>query len=91
MSEFRYCKFTQEWTLFAPERLKRPIYFTSQHTLRKEEEECPFDRGKEEYTPMRLTALIKKASGNVELSPISTTHSLLTTPPLQAKSITLKK
>lgn len=69
MSEFRYCKFTQEWTLFAPERLKRPIYFTPLHTLRKDAQECPFDRGKEEYTPHEIDRIDQKGEWQCRVVP----------------------
>lgn len=59
MSDFRYCKLTREWTLFAPERLKRP---NDLHNKKEEvyigeiiHERCPFDMGKEEFTPNEIT------------------------------------
>ncbi len=57
MSEFRYCKLTKEWTLFAPERLKRPNDLNNKKDLTLGElihEKCPFDMGKEEFTPNEI-------------------------------------
>ncbi|MBN2826228.1 MAG: DUF4921 family protein [Campylobacterales bacterium] len=69
MSEFRFCKFTQEWTLFAPERLKRPISFNTQHTLRKDEQECPFDMGKESHTPNEIARIEQKGHWQCRVVP----------------------
>lgn len=58
MSEFRYCKLTREWTLFAPERLKRPRNLHNKKDVYLGEiihEKCPFDMGKEEFTPNEIT------------------------------------
>ncbi|WP_044419479.1 galactose-1-phosphate uridylyltransferase [Halarcobacter anaerophilus] len=58
MSEFRYCKLNREWTLFAPERLKRPKDLDNKREKYLGEiihEKCPFDMGKEEFTPNEIT------------------------------------
>lgn len=58
MSEFRYCKLTREWTLFAPERLKRPKDLNNKKETFLGEiihDKCPFDMGKEEFTPNEIT------------------------------------
>lgn len=60
MSEFRYCKLTKEWTLFAPERLKRPKGLNNKKEVYLGEimhEKCPFDLGKEEFTPHEITRI----------------------------------
>jgi UDPglucose--hexose-1-phosphate uridylyltransferase len=57
VSEFRYCKLTKEWTLFAPERLKRPNDLNNKKESYLGEiihEKCPFDMGKEEFTPAEI-------------------------------------
>lgn len=60
MSEFRYCKLTKEWTLFAPERLKRPNDLVNKKESSPGSlihESCPFDMGKEEFTPNEITRI----------------------------------
>lgn len=60
MSDFRYCKLTREWTLFAPERLRRPNDLQNKKEVYLGEivhEKCPFDMGKEEYTPTEITRI----------------------------------
>lgn len=60
MSNFRYCKLTREWTLFAPERLKRPNHLHNKKDVYLGEiihEKCPFDMGKEHYTPNEITRI----------------------------------
>ncbi|QKF83238.1 galactose-1-phosphate uridylyltransferase [Halarcobacter ebronensis] len=60
MSEFRYCKLRREWTLFAPERLKRPKYLNNKKEAYLGEiihEKCPFDMGREEFTPNEITRI----------------------------------
>ena len=49
MSEFRYCKLTKEWVLFAPERLKRPNNLDNKKQVAPKNivsEKCPFDMHK---------------------------------------------
>ena len=58
MSNFRYCKLTREWTLFAPERLRRPNDLNNKRDVSLGEiihEKCPFDMGREEFTPQEIT------------------------------------
>ncbi|MEA2029093.1 MAG: galactose-1-phosphate uridylyltransferase, partial [Campylobacterota bacterium] len=71
MSEFRYCKLTNEWTLFAPERLKRPINFmpSSKNSLAQDASSCPFDSGKEEYTPSEITRIAQKDAWQCRVVP----------------------
>ncbi|XPV68368.1 MAG: galactose-1-phosphate uridylyltransferase [Halarcobacter sp.] len=60
MSEFRYCKLKREWTLFAPERLKRPNNLHNKKEPKPKEiidNECPFDLGKEQFTPNEITRI----------------------------------
>ncbi len=59
MSEFRYCKLTKEWTLFAPERLKRPNYISTnkQSSLQQNDLLCPFDANNEQYTPNEIARI----------------------------------
>jgi UDPglucose--hexose-1-phosphate uridylyltransferase len=60
VSDFRYCKLTREWTLFAPERLKRPSDLHNKKDVYLGEiihEKCPFDMGKEEFTPNEITRI----------------------------------
>lgn len=57
MSEFRYCKLSKEWILFAPERLLRPKDFYHNGNKKDEEETCPFDRNKEHLTPHEITRI----------------------------------
>lgn len=60
MSDFRYCKLSREWTLFAPERLKRPNHLNNKRGVYFGEiihEKCPFDMGKEEFTPSEITRI----------------------------------
>lgn len=60
MSDFRYCKLTREWTLFAPERLRRPNDLNNKKEVYLGEivhEKCPFDMGKEEFTPNEITRI----------------------------------
>ena len=58
MSEFRYCKLKKEWRLFAPERLRRPNDLNNKKEIHPGElihDKCPFDMGKEQYTPNEIT------------------------------------
>ena len=58
MSEFRYCKLKKEWRLFAPERLRRPNDLNNKKEMHPGElihDKCPFDMGKEEFTPNEIT------------------------------------
>ena len=57
MSEFRYCKLKKEWRLFAPERLRRPNDLNNKKEIHAGElihDTCPFDMGKEEFTPNEI-------------------------------------
>ncbi|MBD3792938.1 MAG: DUF4931 domain-containing protein [Campylobacterales bacterium] len=58
-SEFRYCKLTKEWTLFAPERLKRPddVNNKVKKHVRDGSDSCPFDHGKEDLTPKEIARI----------------------------------
>lgn len=68
MSEFRYCKLNQEWRLFAPERLKRPINFASQHTI-DSRHTCPFDEGNEAHTPNEIARIEQKGKWQCRVVP----------------------
>lgn len=60
MSDFRYCKLSQEWTLFAPKRLKRPNHLNNKKSVYFGEiihEKCPFDMGREDFTPNEITRI----------------------------------
>ncbi len=60
MSEFRYCKLYEEWVLFAPQRLKRPTDLDNKKDEQPGElihDNCPFDLGKEEFTPNEITRI----------------------------------
>jgi UDPglucose--hexose-1-phosphate uridylyltransferase len=60
MSEFRYCKLTKEWTLFSPERLKRPSDLDNKKEQQPGElihDSCPFDMGKEQFTPNEISRI----------------------------------
>jgi len=69
VSEFRYCKLTKEWTLFAPQRLKRPIEHTHQASIAKGALNCPFDPGKEHYTPEEITRIEQKGEWQCRVIP----------------------
>jgi UDPglucose--hexose-1-phosphate uridylyltransferase len=55
LSEFRYCKLSKQWVLFAPKRLLRPIDFNKNEPLN--EQECPFDANKEHLTPHEIARI----------------------------------
>jgi len=60
LSEFRYCKLEKEWRIFAPERLKRPNDLHNKKEIHPGElihDKCPFDMGKEEFTPNEITRI----------------------------------
>ena len=73
MSEFRYCKLTKEWTLFAPERLKRPKDLDNKkNDISLGEiihEKCPFDLGKEDFTPNEITRVSQDGSWKCRVVP----------------------
>ena len=55
-SEFRYCKLTKRWVLFAPKRADRPNNFIIKE-IPLEECVCPFDAGNEHLTPKEITRI----------------------------------
>lgn len=61
MLEFRYCKLSEEWVIFAPERLKRPNDLNNKKEQQKhyeiEHENCPFDLGKEPLTISEISRI----------------------------------
>ena len=72
MSDFRYCKLTREWTLFAPERLRRPNELNNKKEAYLGEivhEKCPFDIGKEEFTPSEITRISQDGSWKCRVVP----------------------
>ncbi len=72
MSEFRYCKLTKEWILFAPERLKRPNNLDNKKQVTPKNivnEKCPFDMNKEEYTPHEITRISQNGSWQCRVVP----------------------
>ena len=52
-SEFRYCKLTKRWVLFAPKRSDRPNNFIKKQ-IQMDECVCPFDSGNEHFTPKEI-------------------------------------
>ena len=60
LSEFRYCKLSKEWTLFAPERLLRPKDLNPNQSEATSQEECPFDVHKEHLTPLGIAEIIQE-------------------------------
>lgn len=72
MSEFRFCKLKKEWTLFAPERLKRPNNLDNKKEPTPKEitdERCPFDIGKEEFTPNEITRITQNGTWQCRVVP----------------------
>lgn len=72
MSDFRYCKLTREWTLFAPERLRRPNHLNNKKEAYLGEivhEKCPFDIGKEEFTPNEITRVSQDGAWKCRVVP----------------------
>ncbi len=72
MSEFRYCKLTKEWVLFAPERLKRPNNLDNKKQVAPKNivsEKCPFDMHKEEYTPHEITRITQNGEWQCRVVP----------------------
>lgn len=72
MSEFRYCKLKKEWTLFAPERLKRPNNLDNKKDTSNKDianEKCPFDMHKEEYTPHEITRITQNGECQCRVVP----------------------
>jgi UDPglucose--hexose-1-phosphate uridylyltransferase len=72
LSEFRYCKLTKEWTLFAPERLKRPNNLDNKKQATPKNivsEKCPFDMHKEEYTPHEITRITQNGEWQCRVVP----------------------
>ncbi len=53
MSEFRYCKLNRKWVLFAPNRLKRIDEYNKSFP-KDDEKDCPFEAGKESFTPPEI-------------------------------------
>ncbi|QOG11462.1 galactose-1-phosphate uridylyltransferase [Arcobacter sp. FWKO B] len=52
-SEFRYCKLTKRWVLFAPKRADRPNNFIKKKVI-ADDCICPFDAGNENLTPKEI-------------------------------------
>ncbi len=62
MSEFRYNKLTRSWTLFAPNRAKRPNDFDDQKDkFQSSKESCPFEPGNEVMTPNEVARIEDKS------------------------------
>ena len=55
-SEFRYCKLSKEWILFAPKRINRPNNFFKE-TFFNKDSTCPFDVGNEHMTPKEIARI----------------------------------
>jgi len=55
-SEFRYCKLTKRWVLFAPKRSDRPNNFIKKQ-IPLDECVCPFDAENEHLTPKEITRI----------------------------------
>lgn len=53
-SEFRYCKLSKKWVLFAPNRAHRPNNFLNKVDKNIENNICPFDVGNEYLTPAEI-------------------------------------
>ncbi len=72
MSEFRYCKLKKEWRLFAPERLRRPMDLHNKKEIHPGElihDKCPFDEGKEEFTPNEITRISQNGKWKCRVVP----------------------
>ena len=72
MSEFRYCKLEKEWRLFAPERLKRPNDLHNKTEIHPGElihDKCPFDMGKEQFTPDEITRVSQNGEWKCRVVP----------------------
>jgi len=73
LSEFRYCKLTKEWTLFAPHRLKRPNYVSANQDNKlsslNQNNLCPFDEGNEEYTPNEIASIYQNGKWQCRVVP----------------------
>ena len=72
MSEFRYCKLKKEWRLFAPERLRRPNDLHNKKEIHPGElihDKCPFDMGKEEFTPNEITRVSQNGEWRCRVVP----------------------
>lgn len=72
MSEFRYCKLKKEWRLFAPERLRRPNDLHNKKEIHPGElihDRCPFDAGKEEFTPNEITRISQNGEWKCRVVP----------------------
>jgi UDPglucose--hexose-1-phosphate uridylyltransferase len=68
LSEFRYCKLSKEWVLFAPERLLRPKdFYLNQNSM--QEQECPFDANKEHLTPHEIARISQEKSWQCRVVP----------------------
>lgn len=72
MSEFRYCKLEKEWRLFAPDRLKRPNDLHNKREIHPGElihDKCPFDMGKEQFTPDEITRISQNGEWKCRVVP----------------------
>ena len=57
MSEIRFCPLRGERVIIAPNRLHRPIDFAFCEKERENINECPFERGRENFTPKEIFSL----------------------------------
>ncbi|MGB6328869.1 MAG: galactose-1-phosphate uridylyltransferase [Halarcobacter sp.] len=72
MSEFRYCKLKKEWILFAPERLRRPADLNNKKDIHPSvliHHSCPFDAGKEEFTPNEIARVSQNGKWKCRVVP----------------------
>ena len=67
-SEFRYCKLTRQWVLFAPSRAKRPHNFEPQSQI-AHETLCPFDHGSEHLTPPEIERIERDGKWSARVVP----------------------
>lgn len=67
-SEFRYCKLTKRWVLFAPKRADRPNNFIIQKAI-EDDCLCPFDEGNEHLTPKEITRIGDSKSWRARVIP----------------------
>lgn len=68
MSEFRFNKLTNQWILFAPNRAKKPMQIDLKEDL-VSNEQCPFDKGKEDLTPNELARIGSKETWRCRVVP----------------------
>ncbi len=68
-SEFRYCKLSKKWVLFAPNRAHRPNNFLNKVDKNIESNICPFDVGNEYLTPAEIERIGDSATWKTRVVP----------------------